>query len=414
MRLLAFAWRNLRRSRTRTAISATAISLSFAVMLFNFSLKDATYQQMLRSAVKMAGGSVLVHAEGWQASRAADLLVRQPDRVIQAARRIPDVRAVIPRMIVDGLLSSARGAEPVRLQGIDREAQAALSDLGRFLAQGTYLEPSDDQPLVVGPKLARKLSVKLGDRVVLTASRRDGEMGRALFRVSGILQPRAGLEEGVAFTTLAAAMAAVEAEGAYTEIALLLVDDTRRGDVAATLCAALAAPGEPRLEVLTWEQALPELLGTIRSDKALTYLIVLVVFVVVGFGIANTLLASVLERVRELGLLSALGLAPLRIAGLVLSESALLATLSLALGYALMLAVHCFCTGPGIELAAFSGMKIEWGGVIVDDVRLRTLIDPARWLVGGAAVTLIVVASALYPAWKATRLDPAQAMRTYE
>jgi len=414
MQLIRLAWRNLRRSRTRTAISATAIFLSFFVMLFNLSLKDASYQQMLRAAVKVAGGSVLVHAEGWQESRAANLLVTNPGRVLEAARRIPEVRAVIPRMIIEGLISSARGAEPVRLQGVDRQAQGELSDLARFLAQGTYLEPNEDQPLVVGPKLARKLAVKLGDRVVLTATDRNGEMARSLFHVSGILQPRTGLEEGVAFTSLAAAAAMVGAEAACTEIGLLLADDNRRGEVASALRAALSAPGEQRLEVLTWEQVLPELQGTIRSDKALTYLLVFVIFVVVGFGIANTLLTSVLERVRELGLLSALGLTPVRTAGLVLAESGLLAILSLSLGYALMLALHLAFTGQGIEVAALAGMKVEWGGVILDDVRLRTAINPARWLFGGAGVALIVVASALYPAWKAMRLDPAQAMRTYE
>jgi len=414
MQLVRLAWRNLRRSRTRTAISATAIFLSFFVMLFNFSLKDASYQQMLRAAVKVAGGSVLVHAEGWQESRAANLLVTNPGRVLEAARRIPEVRAVIPRMIIEGLISSTRGAEPVRLQGVDRQAQSAVSDLARFLAQGTYLEPNEDQPLVVGPKLARKLAVKLGDRVVLTATDRNGEMARSLFHVSGILEPRTGLEEGVAFTSLAAASAVVGAKAACTEIGLLLADDNRRGEVASALRAALSAPGEQRLEVLTWEQVLPELQGTIRSDKALTYLLVLVIFVVVGFGIANTLLTSVLERVRELGLLSALGLTPVRTAGLVLAESGLLAIFSLSLGYALMLALHLAFTSQGIEVAALAGMKVEWGGVILDDVRLRTAINPARWLFGGAGVALIVVASALYPAWKATRLEPAQAMRTYE
>jgi ABC-type lipoprotein release transport system permease subunit len=414
MQLVLLAWRNLRRSRTRTAISAAAITCSFAVMLFNFSLKDASYQQMLRAAVKVAGGSVVVHAEGWQESRAAHLLITQPDRVVQAAQKIPGVRAVIPRMLVDGLVSSAHGAEPVRLEGVDRRAQATLSDMARFLAQGTYLEPNEDQPLVVGPKLARKLSVKLGDRVVLTATSPQGDAVRALFRVSGILQPRAGLEEGVAFTTLAAAATMLGSPAAYTEIAFLLADDTRRGEVAADLRTALHDLPGPRLEVLTWEQVLPELLSTIQSDKGLTYLLVFIIFVVVGFGIANTLLTSVLERVRELGLLSALGLTPLRTAGLVLAEGGLLAFISLALGYALILTAHCFCGGRGIEMAAFSGMKLEWGGVILDDLRLRTAIDPTRWLVSGAGVALIVVASALYPAWKATRLDPAQAMRTYE
>jgi ABC-type lipoprotein release transport system permease subunit len=414
MQLVRLAWLNLRRSRSRTAIAATAISISFFVMLFNFSLKDASYQEMLHAAVKVAGGSLLVHAEGWQDHRAVNLLITHPDRVVEAAQRIPEVRAVMPRMIVEGLISSAHGALPVRLLGVDRQAQSALTDLAPYLAQGTYLDPNEDQPLVVGPKLARKLAVSLGDRVVITATDRNGEMARALFHVSGILQPRTGLEEGIAFTTVAAAAAVVGAKAAITEIGLLITNDNRRDKIAAALRATLSAPGEEQLEVLTWEQVLPELLGTIRSDQALTYLLVFVIFIVVDFGIANTMLTSVLERVRELGLLSALGLTPSRTAKLVLAESTLLAIVSLTLGYVFMLVFHLTFTRRGIEVAALSGMKMEWGVVILDDLRLRTVIDPARWLIGGTGVALIIVASGLYPAWKAMRLDPAQAMRTYE
>jgi ABC-type lipoprotein release transport system permease subunit len=410
---LRIAWRNLLRNRTRTAISATAISLSFAALLATFGLSDATYEQVLQAAVKTAGGNVLVHAQGWQQSRAGDLLVQDPAIVAEVAHRLPGVRAVIPRMIVQGLLSSPRGAEPVQLAGVDPKVQAALLDLAPFVARGSFLAPGEAHPVVVGAKLAAKLGVDLGDRVVLTASGTDGEMARALFRVSGILQPRSGLEEGVAFTTVEAAAASVGAGAARTEIGLVLDDDARRGEVASALQASLPAGGQ-RLEVLPWEKALPELLGAIRADKAFAWLFGLVVFVVMGFGIANTFLMSVLERVRELGLLSALGLTPGRTARLVLAETAVLTAGSVALGYTLALGLHLYLSRYGVDLAAMSGMKMELSGVTVEDLRLRSVVDPVRWAIGGVGVVAIVVLSACYPAYRAARLDPVQAMRTYE
>ncbi len=410
---LRLGWRNLWRNRTRTLISATAITLSFAGLLTTFGVSDASYDQVLAAAVRSAGGSVLIHAEGWQRSRAADLLIADPAKVAATARDMLGVRGVIPRLIVQGLLSSPRGAEALQLRGIDPRAEAALLDLAPYVAEGSFLAPRDTHPLVIGHKLAQKIEVKLGDRVVLTAAGPKGDLTRALFRVSGILRPHSGLDDGVAFTTLAAAAEAIGAGAARTEIGLVLANDASRDKVARALRKQLAIGGG-RLEVLTWDQALPELLGAIRADKSFAWLFGLVVFVIMGFGIANTFLMSVLERVRELGLLSALGLTPGRTARLVLAETAVLTSFSVAGGYVLALLVHLYLHRFGVDLAGLSGMKVELAGVMVQDLRLRSVIDPWRWLSGGVGVVAIVLLSACYPAFKAARLDPVQAMRTYE
>ena len=301
---LRLGWRNLWRNPTRTIISATAITLSFAALLTTFGVSDASYAQILKAAVKTAGGSVLVHARGWQQSRAGDLLLDEPTQVATLAQGLPFVRHTIPRIIVQGLLSTPSGAKSVRLLGVDAEAEKPLLDLAPFVTQGSFLDPADPDPLVIGHKLAGKLGLKLGDRAVITCADPKGELARALFHVSGILRPNSGLDEGVAFTSLPAAAQVVNAGSRRTEIGLVLTDDARRNDVARALRAKLQGKARP-VEVLTWDQALPELLGAIRADKSFAWLFGMVVFVIMAFGIANTFLMSVLERVRELGLLSA-------------------------------------------------------------------------------------------------------------
>jgi ABC-type lipoprotein release transport system permease subunit len=409
---LKLGWRNLWRSPTRTGISATAITLSFALLLTTFGISDATYAKMLDGAVKSAGGSVLVHAKGWHKGRGGDLLVAAPEQVAARARALPGVRGVIPRVIVQGVLSSPRGAEAVQLVGEEPKAQAILLDLAPFVAQGDFLATNASDPLVIGHGLAGKLAVSLGDRVVLTAADASGELVRALFHVSGILRPNSGLEHE-AFTTADAAASALGIGARRTEVGLVLADDGRRHAVARALQAELAGTGQA-FEVLTWDEALPELIGAIRADKSFAWLFGLVVFAIMGFGIANTFLMSVLERVRELGLLSALGLTPVRVARLLLAETAALTALSVVLGYGLALLIHLYLSRWGLDLAGLAGMKVELAGVMVQDMRLRSLVDPVRWASGGLGVIAIVIASACYPALKAARLDPVQAMRTYE
>ncbi|MBN2573641.1 MAG: ABC transporter permease [Deltaproteobacteria bacterium] len=410
---LRLGWRNLWRNPTRTIISATAITLSFAALLTTFGVSDASYDQMLDAAVKTAGGSVLVHARGWHRSRAGDLLLEEPARIAAIAHELPFVRHTIPRIIVQGLLSSPSGAASVRLLGVDAKAETPLLDLAPFVAEGSFLAARDADPLVVGHKLAAKLGLELGDRAVITCADPKGELARALFHVSGILRPNSGLDEGVAFTSLPAAAQVVNAGRRRTEIGLVLTDDARRDEVARALRAELQHSRSP-VEVLTWDQALPELLGAIRADKSFAWLFGLVVFVIMAFGIANTFLMSVLERVRELGLLSALGVTPARTARLVFAETAVLTLFSVALGYLIALSLHFYLSRWGIDLAGLSGMEVEMAGVMVQDLRLRSVIDPVRWVAGGAGVVAIVVLSACYPALRAARLDPVQAMRTYE
>jgi ABC-type lipoprotein release transport system permease subunit len=296
--------------------------------------------------------------------------------------------------------------------GEEPKAQAMLLDRAPFVAQGDFLASNASDPLVIGHGLAGKLAVQLGDRVVLTAADASGELVRALFHVSGILRSNSGLEHE-AFTTADAAAGALGIGARRTEVALVLADDGRRHAVALALQAELAGTGQA-FEVLTWDEALPELIGAIRADKSFAWLFGLVVFAIMGFGIANTFLMSVLERVRELGLLSALGLTPVRVARLLLAETAALTALSVVLGYGLALLIHLYLSRWGLDLAGLAGMKVELAGVMVQDMRLRSVVDPVRWASGGLGVIAIVIASACYPALKAARLDPVQAMRTYE
>ncbi|MBN1962641.1 MAG: ABC transporter permease [Deltaproteobacteria bacterium] len=410
---IRLAWRNLWRHRTRTIISGMAVSLSFASLLISFGVADANYVQLLRVAIKTAGGSVLIHADGWQQSHANDLLITSADQVTAAAETIKGVSSIIPRIIVQGLLTSSRGAEPVQLFGIDSPAQAKLLDLSPYIMKGNFLEKEDKRALVIGEKLAKKLGVSLGDRIVMMASDITGEPARALFRVSGILEPRAGIDTGVAFTSINAAAAAIGAKKAITEIGLVLDDDTQRAKVIKQLQGLLNTQTQS-LEFLPWEKALPDLLGAIQADKAFGWLYGLLVFLIMGFGIANTFLMSVLERVRELGLLSALGLTPIRTIRLILYEATVLTAVSVVIGYALALAMHGYLSSIGIDVAAISNMQIELAGVTIEDMHIRSVIDPMRWGLGGIGVVLIVLLSACYPAMRAAKLDPIIAMRTYE
>ncbi|MGM0577751.1 MAG: ABC transporter permease [Myxococcota bacterium] len=407
------AWRNLWRNRTRTLITGTAISLSFALQLISYGTADATYEQMMDSAVRTAGGSVLVHGGGYWKSRGSEIVLADPAPVLETIRGTPGVEAALPRVLSQVLVSSPRGNAGAQLQGIAPDEEATLQDLSRYVTEGSFLGGEADDPIVLGRGIVDDLGLEMGDRVVVTATDPNGDMVRALFHLTGVLETGSEmLDEAAAYTTLPAARGALGMEGRLTQVGVVLRDDSQRAEVRDRIAARLGERTEG-LELLTWDEAMPELVGFIEIDSSMNEVFAFVVFLIVVFGIANTILMSVMERIRELGLLSAIGLTPARLFRLVVYETTLLAGICVTIGLGLGYLGHLWFAHVGLDLSVISSADIEVSGVVLEDMVIRSVVDPIRWATATLVVFALVVVSAMYPAWRATRVQPAEAMRTY-
>jgi len=413
--LLRLAWRNLWRHRARTLILGTAVFLSYGLLLASMGMGDDAHQQMVDAAIEGAGGQVLVHGAGFWDARTVDIRIDAADSVLAALDQVTGVRAAIPRVLVNGLLSTAQGSRPVMLEGIVPAAEARLKDISDDVKEGDRLDGTTVRaPVLLGRPVADELQVKPGDRVVLTASGADGEVTRALFHVAGIIQTgRADLDEMVAYTTLETAQSAVGLDGAVTQVGLLMDGGVTTDSVKARVERALGARNGS-LEVLTWQQALPEMVGYVEIDDAFLYIYVVVMYMVVIFAIANTFLVAVMERVRELGLLNALGMRGRRISRMILGETVFLVLLAMAAGLALGLGIHFSLSHWGIPMSAFGVDEMELSGVDVSSLVIRSRITLDKWIAASVLTALSTVAAAIYPALRAARLAPAEAMRFYE
>jgi putative ABC transport system permease protein len=410
---LRLAWRNLWRNRTRTIVMVSAVALTYALGLVGMGMGDDAHQRMLKEAIVGAGGDVIVHGKGYWATRSSDAVIADPDAALQQIAAVEGVSAVIPRVIVTGLVSTSAGARPVLLQGIVPERESALRDIAEDLTEGSFLDGERSDPLVLGSRIVDKLDMELGDRVVLTASQPDGELTRALFHLSGVIETGTReLDDLIGYTTLEAAREAVSMHGMLTQIGVLASGEDGLA-LAAAIDSAVNAAGNG-LEVLSWQEAVPEMVGFIETDDAFGYIYMMIILLVVLFSITNTFLMAVMERVREFGLLAALGLKGNRIGRLLLTETVLLTALALVAGFVLGFSGHLAIHHWGIPISIYGIDDLEVSGVDFADLVIYSTVNPFKWLVATVAVAAATVASALYPAWKATRLAPAEAMRFYE
>ncbi|NIP57683.1 MAG: FtsX-like permease family protein, partial [Gemmatimonadetes bacterium] len=365
-------------------------------------------------ATSAAGGDLLVHGDGYWNTRASDRVIRGSSRVLETVRGARGVDEAIPRVLVNGLLSTSAASSAVYLQGVRPELEGQLADPAEDLARGTFLAGERSDPLVLGSRLVEKLELELGDRVVLTASDPEGELVRALFHLTGVLETGVReADESLGYTTVEAARDAVAMGGMLTQIGILIPEEAQADTVATRIRRALAARADG-LEVLTWREAVPEMVGFIELDDAFGYLYMAVLLVVVLFSITNTFLMAVMERVRELGLLNALGLRGGGIGRLLLMETVYLTLLAMAGGFALGYGGHLAVSHWGISVGAWGVEEIEISGVDLSDLVFYSTVRPWKWVIASVLVAVATVASAVYPAWRASRLAPSEAMRFYE
>jgi ABC-type lipoprotein release transport system permease subunit len=415
--LVRLALRNLRRQARRSAITAAAMIVGGALMIFSLSIGDGGHEDWIRSGARMGSGHIAIQAPKFQKSRKIDdRLVASARSAAESALRKPEVAehtlAAVPQLAVLGLASSPTGARPAQIVGVDPIAEAEFSILDDKLIDGRYLEPDDRLAAYVGSGLLEGLDLRLGSRLVLTAQDADGEIAGQLVRVVGVY--RTGVPEvdqAVIHIPLATAGSWLRSGDDVTTIAVLLDSSSRVPGVSRTLERELSAELEAgNLTVLGWREAMPVLDAAVRIDDLGNYVWQGIMFGIIALGIVNTVLMSVMYRKREFGLLQALGFTPRQTGGLVISEGLILTSVSGLIGIALGLFLTWYFFRDGLDFSFAWDEEWSFSGIAMDPVFVP-LFRVTRVLQSLAFIFLIGTFASLYPAYRATHIDVAEAMK---
>lgn len=440
--LLRLAWRNLWRHRKRTLITLTSIAIGFAMAVISIGIGDGSHNSMIRNAITLGEGHLAIQPKGYLEAPSNSLMITDgkglTDQLQQPLNELAQQGiqvSAIPRISLQLLASTANNSVGVGLESVSGEATDPRSEqLRKGLTAGDWLSDEQENGIVLGQALASKLKVRLGSKVVLMAGTQGGDTTAQLGRVRGIFQTGmddldsylilAPLELGRLF--LKAELTAtgaqietkteteIESENAQplTRIALFISPADAADQAQIELKKAMnSSPDSQQLALLDWQTLMPDLVQFVALDDAGNYVFLLLILIMVLFGIINTVLMSVLERTREFGLLRALGLARIQLMLLVCAEAFLLSLLALLFGWLLGGGLHLALSANGLDLSGMMGDSTAIMGTYMDPV-IRPELSLNRIVQLSGGIFLVTLLSGLYPAIKACRVAPVDALKT--
>ncbi len=401
------AWRNLWRNPRRTALALAAIGLSLALVLVYDGILRAYADWMREAITGPLLGHVQAHAPGWRKDRAMDRTLRGATETVETLRRAPGVADASARVYAPALAALGEEGFAVVVLGLEPAAERRPAGLLAGVPR-----PPSGRRVLMGRALAEVMGAKAGDVVALVGQGADGSLANDLFTVEGLVQTSVDLVNRQAvIMELSAAQELFAMPGEAHEIVVHGVDPAGAKALAA---AAAALPSLADAEVLDWETLAPEMLALVRFVEIAWAFVLVLVFMAAAAGVANTMLMATFERSRELGMLLALGTGPGRIVRMVVAEALVLGAVGVLIGVALGGGIVAITHRTGFDYQAFTGggpselsfAGLRWSLVLYPRLALADVLRGA-----GAVLVTALLASA-WPAARAARLEPSQALRS--
>lgn len=406
MRLyLRLAWRNIWRHRRRTIIIVAAMGFGLSLMMMYDGLVDGFNQAIYGNAIKVLGGNIQVHAEGYRDSAGQKPLLPLTDdaAVLAAVRAQPGVVVASRRINTGGLASSREGAFAVGITAVEPEVEQEVNLAAQNVIAGRALTAEDGDAIFIGKGLADAMDVSVGDRITLTGQAMHEQMRRRTMTVVGIYDlGMPDIEKLTVYLSLAEAQSLYELPGQATEVAVFLDNIGGEADLIGTL-----QPSLPGTEIDSFEDSYPELKYALATKGQIMDIFSVIILGIAGIGILNLLLMAVYERTREIGVLGAMGLKPSQISWLFILEGTFIGLVGVAAGVALGLTFNGLLRIVGLDYTAMSGMA-SYMALLSDKVY-------PSWGVGNLlsrALTVAIIAAlaAVIPAREAAHRDPAEAL----
>jgi ABC-type lipoprotein release transport system permease subunit len=401
IQLFKMAFRDLGRNRRRSFLSSLAVGMGLALLLLLAAFIQGEMGTAIDSTIRLQSGHLQVRAKSYDEIKTSlkwEDLVENPDQIATQIASLAPVKVATPRLFASGIVAVGDESAGVRVIGIDplSEANAPYRD---GMVSGEFLTPDDREGVLIGKWLADKLGLKTGDQISLSVNTSNGDVVEQPFTVRGIYTTQTmGFDSVTVFLPLAKAQTIAQAENHASTIFILLKDSAQTEAVAAALQSS-------NYQVLTWMKMDELILQTEDMANSYIFLFYLIVLGITATVIINTLIMSVFERTREIGILSAIGMRGRRIMAMFFAESTLLAVGGILMGLILGGLVIAYFTKYGFYIGYMGATGILLSDTIYTKLTLK---DTVNLSILALVVTLL---AGFYPAVLAARMEPVAALR---
>lgn len=406
--IVSLAWKNLWRHRLRTLITVTAMGGSLFLSVTLVNLSRGSYGKMIDQGVRSGSGHIGVYKEGYIEERLPEQSFTVGN-LMEKIEQIPRVEMALPHLQFSALAQSAYDARGALLFGLFPSREASLNPYVKGLTKGRFLKDTDGRQAVIGEGLSRELRVPVGKSLVITLKDEAGELRSEKLLVVGLLAT--GIKE-MDNALIMVNLPEVQRISGYfdqvQEISLILQSSSQQKKILPRLASLLAKRKE--LVAKGWQEAMPNLSDAIKYDAASQQVILLLLVIIVGIGITNTFLMSVLERTREFGTLMAIGTSPLFLRLMVMTEAFFTGLLGLMVGWLSGSIATYYLIVHGFDFSFIMGDGQEFGGVFFEPI-IRASWNFPEMIFLSLFLLLVCISAAFYPAWQAGRIDPVKAFQ---
>lgn len=399
------AWRNIWRSPLRSGIIITAISVGMSAGVFTTTFTKGWMNQRLEAGVETEASHMRIQQPKFNENYDLKESILEADKLENSIASMEHVDGVSPRIVIQSMVASAETGTGVKIMGIDPDKEKTVTNLYSKLSVGKYFEGVKRNPILIGAKLAKKLKVKMRSKVVITVQDAEGNITGGAFRVCGIFDITSGMYEETNVFVRKSDLARLLGLSENTSHEIIVhLDDTDLIDQN----TALLKNQYQELLVQSWKESMPELGYLNEIGNLYTYIFVIIILLALGFGIVNTMLMVILERIKELGMLMAVGMSKARIFGMLMLETVLLTFTGGFTGIVIGLGATFVTMKDGIDLSNFAAgfEAMGYSAHVFPVVEVETVIVIA------ILVIITGILASIYPARKALKYNPADAIRT--
>ncbi len=402
--ILKLIWRNLWRNSRRTLITMASIAFAVLFAILMKSLQDGVFNNLIKNVVGYYSGYVQIHQKGYWDEQVLDNCFEMESLLTNKLQQNSQIKEIVPRLETFVLISKENTSKGCLLVGTDAVKENNLTQLKSKLINGSYFN-NNEASVILAEGLAKRINAKVNDTIVLFGQGFHRAMAAGKYNVKGIVHlALPALNDAFAYLPLAATQYFLSAENRLTSISLG-IDNPKNGN---TVVKNLKTTIEPKYEVMSWQEMMPEIDNHIKADGFSFYVFSGILYIIIGFGLFGTILMMTLERTREFGMLIAIGMKKNKLKLILLGETFLITLLGVVLGMLLSLPSVLYLQEKPIRFSGEIAKAYEQFGF---EAIFPTEFNPIIFISQSLVVLCMSILIGLYPLWFVSGLNPVEAMK---